>query len=128
VFRAADGTRSVAQLAARLEPGLAADEREALVQLALQELSAAGLLATAVDDGAGSRRELLRRAAAAAGLLLPAVASVLAPAPADAASCLSSCLDITITNEFDGQKCRCPPTAPVCGTCTSQVCSSGPCP
>jgi hypothetical protein len=124
VFRAADGTRSVAQLAAELEPRLTPDEREMLVGLALRELFAAGLLVTAADDDPGSRRELLRHAAVAAGFLLPAVASVLAPAPADAASCLDSCVG-TPFGQLDGQPCKCVPTATTCGSCLDDLCQSG---
>lgn len=124
VFRAADGTRGVAELAAQLDPAVAAREREALVRLALEQLAAAGLLAAAAEP-AGSRRELLRRAGGAAALLLPAVASVLAPAPLSAASCITSCVGLNDPAEFEGLPCRCDPAAPTCGTCISQTCSGG---
>ena len=122
VFRRADGTRTVAEIAGGLEgePRV----REAMVRLALDQLAAAGLLegedATSLDTAARveaapgrSRRELLQRVGAGAALLLPAVVSVLAPTPADAASCLDSC-----PPPVEGQPCKClnvPQTD--CGQC-----------
>lgn len=124
MFRAADGRRSVAELAAQLDPAVAAREREALVRLALEQLAGAGLLAAGAER-VGSRRDLLRRAGGAAALLLPAVASVVAPTPASAASCITSCVSLTDPTEFEGLPCRCDPAAPTCGICTNQSCQGG---
>ena len=92
VFRAADGTRSVEEIAAGLDAGAAgADERDRAVRLALEELGRAGLLEAAADDGP-SRREMLRRVGIGAAFLLPAVVSVLVPTPAEAlTTCVSDC-------------------------------------
>jgi len=92
VFRAADGTRTVEEIATGLDTGPAdAVERGAAVRLALAELERAGLLDTP-SDGAASRREVLRRVGKGAALLLPAVVSVLAPTPAEAlTTCVSNC-------------------------------------
>ncbi len=95
VFRLCDGSRTSREIAAALDGGTD-DEREAAVRLALAQLREAGLLlgaAAPVQPEAGtpsvpkedlSRRALLRRVGTA--LLLPAVASVLAPTPSQAAS------------------------------------------
>lgn len=104
VFRLCDGERSPGEIAALLAEGDAA-ARLAVVELALQQLSTARLLcegdrpgasASGCDQGADdrvtSRRELLRLAA----LALPAIASIVAPPPAQAASvCIpvSGCAD-----------------------------------
>jgi Coenzyme PQQ synthesis protein D (PqqD) len=89
VFQGCDGRTALPDLAARLrrELGVPADER--WVRLALRRLSRAGLLEKGVSAPAGvSRREILQRSGRAAGLalLLPAVTSILAPTPAEAAA------------------------------------------
>jgi len=117
VFRAADGTRTVEEIAADLDAGSApADEREAAVRLALDELARAGLL-----DGAAvvapSRREVLRRVGIGAALLLPAVVSVLAPTPAEAlATCVDDCAGKT-----DGTPCSSFGTCTGTDTCCGEV-------
>jgi hypothetical protein len=91
VYRHADGTRTAAELA-RL-PGA---NRE-VVALALEQLAAAGLLeatptATRADAESISRRDVARRVGLAAAILLPAVVSIVAPTPAEAAAtCVTSC-------------------------------------
>jgi hypothetical protein len=96
VFRLCDGERSAEEIAASLEEPADPRAREALVAAALGQLSEARLLADvggaplapvpaapaeAVDV---PRRELLRRVGTA--LLVPAIASIVAPTPAQAAS------------------------------------------
>jgi len=121
VFRAADGTHSVEEIAAGLEPHVAASEaeREAAVRLALGELERAGLIPGPVD-GAASRREALRRMGLGAALLLPAVVSVLAPTPAEAlTSCVSDCTGNV------GKACADPANGKLCdGTNTCQCSGS----
>lgn len=123
VFRNADGTRSVAELS-RL-PGASAE----VVAVALDQLAAAGLL----EAGAGerdeavpgmSRREVARRVGLAAAVLLPAVVSIVAPTPAEAAAtCVTSCAGRT-----PGTPCTSFGANPCTETCTSNVagsCSDG---
>jgi hypothetical protein len=138
VFRSADGTRTVAEIAEGLEGEPQA--REAVVRLALDQLAAAGLLVTVAGppadasdplvpqagDATGfeaatrveavparSRREVLQSVGTGVALLLPAVVSVLAPTPADAASCLDSC-----PPAVQGQPCKCLLVPQQnCGTC-----------
>jgi hypothetical protein len=110
VFRGADGTRDVEQLGALLGEGadVGREARESVVRTALDQLAAAQLL----DAGPSlpdpvespSRRAVLRRAGLGAALLLPAVASVLAPTPAEAAATCT--LDCTGKDEFT--PCNCP--------------------
>jgi hypothetical protein len=127
VFRTADGSRGVGELAAGLDPAVAPELREALVREALEQLAAAGLLTAAEEGEPGSRRELLRRLGGAAALLVPAVVSVLAPTPAEAASCLTSCPPAA-----ESQPCQCLVVPqPDCGTCqidgTCAGAGGGPC-
>jgi hypothetical protein len=98
VFRGSDGRTTLGELAARLrrELGVRADER--WVRLAIGRLSKAGLLEEGPTPlkkaGRTTRRELMRRAGQVAGLalLLPAVTSVVAPTPAEAAAtCVTNC-------------------------------------
>jgi hypothetical protein len=120
VFRAADGTRSLDDLGAFLGDGFDRAEREAAVRMALDQLASAQLLDSGrppLSPGGGlSRRGALRRAGLGAALLLPAIASVVAPTPAEAAAtCTQDC-----TSQLPGTPCNCPvsTTAPPCdSTC-----------
>jgi hypothetical protein len=121
VFRHADGTRTAAELA-RL-PGA----NEEVVRLALEQLTASGLLEAAASPAspetfkAGmSRRDVARRVGLAAATLLPAVASIVAPTPAEAlATCVASCA---------GQAPGTPCTSFGAISCTETcACSPGPC-
>jgi len=90
VFRAADGTRTVEEIAAALGTDAPADARGAAARAALDALAGAGLLEDA--GGGPSRREVLRRVGIGAALLAPTVLSVLAPTPAEAlATCVTDC-------------------------------------
>jgi hypothetical protein len=119
VFRGADGTRSLDDLGALLGDGFDRAEREAAVRMALDQLASAELLdphAQIEPAGGLSRRSALRRAGLGAALLLPAIASVVAPTPAEAAAtCIEDC-----TSQLAGTPCNCPAstTAPPCdSTC-----------
>ena len=116
VFRGADGTRSLADLGALVGEGLERAEREAAVRMALDLLGQAHLLEGGASPLAPaselSRRSALRRAGLAAALLLPAVSSIVAPTPAEAAAtCVKDC-----TSQLPGTGCNCPTsnTAPPC--------------
>ena len=89
VFKRCDGQTTVAELATRARRELGAEVDERWVDLALDGLEQAHLLErgstpTSSPDSTG-RRELLRRAGLGAALLLPAVVSMVAPTPAEAA-------------------------------------------
>jgi len=94
VFKHCDGTRSVAELARLLERELGGPADPDCVWLGLDRLGKAGLLRQRVSrppgEGRLSRRQLARRLGIA--VLLPAVTSLVAPTPAEAAaSCVNDC-------------------------------------
>ena len=114
VFKHCDGTRSVAELARILHQELGTPADRDCVWLALDRLGDARLLTERVRRPAGagrlSRRELVRRVGIA--VLLPAVTSILAPTPAQAAAtCVSDC-----TGQAFGTPCS--STAPSNCLCT----------
>jgi hypothetical protein len=121
VFRSADGTRSVADLARLLAPQADPAESEAVVAEALALLADAGLLESAAPSGGWSRREWVRRAGVAAAVLLPVVASILVPSPAEAAAtCVGNC-----TSKPDGTPCSCYGSDPCTASCVGGACSDG---
>jgi hypothetical protein len=118
VFRHADGQRTAADIAVLLGPG--ADED--LVQAALDQLAAAGLLETVPGRASAlSRREVLKQVGLGAAVLAPAVASLLVPTPAEAsATCTSTC-----TGSNEGQSCYISNPSTECSlyTCQGGTCS-----
>ncbi len=121
VFEKADGTRSVADIARLLAPHASPAESEAVVEEALARLAEAGLLVTEAPAGGWSRREWVLKVGAAAAVLLPVVASVLVPAPAEAAAtCVSSC-----ASKPDGTPCTCFLADPCTASCVGGACSDG---
>lgn len=92
VWRQCDGQTSAADLARRLHQELGVPPDEELVWLALDRLEKAHLLEQPLGREPGgpgiSRREVMRKLKLAGGLslLLPVVTSIVAPAPAMAAS------------------------------------------
>jgi hypothetical protein len=95
VFRLCDGKTTVAQMAARLQAELDLPADEAVVWLALERLGKVGLLGErpARPEGARlTRRELAGRLGlvGSLALLLPAVTSIVAPTPAQAATCATA--------------------------------------
>lgn len=100
VWRLCDGRRSAEDIRRALEKSAGGAIPEELVWLALEQLGKDKLLDARVPRPAAlagiSRRELIRRVGLAAAVALPAVASIVAPTPAQAASCLptgSACTD-----------------------------------
>jgi hypothetical protein len=92
VWTAADGGKSIDELARMLELNLGVPADRAVVLLALTQLEGAGLLEKNAEmeqvETGTSRREMARRFALAgvSAALVPFVASVLAPTPAMALS------------------------------------------
>ncbi len=125
VFRLCDGERSAAEIASLLGEPADLRAREALVTAALRQLAEAQLLA----NGSGSpqvppadapmdiadlpRRELLRRVGTA--LLVPAIATIVAPTPAQAASV---CLDASECGVIGNDLKQCSDV----GTCDANTC------
>ncbi len=122
VWRMCDGARTVPEIAAAVrDRGPAVPE--AAVRYALGALSRARLLATPVATDGLTRRELVRRLGTAAAL--PLVASIVAPTPAAAQSCVRQGSDVVC--QVNAECCPCPPgLAPVCvnppdGACSCQA-------
>jgi coenzyme PQQ synthesis protein D (PqqD) len=92
VWRLCDGRRTTEEIRRSLEKSAGGPVPEEIVWLALEQLGRDRLLDARVPRPpalAGiSRRELIKRVGLAAAVTLPAVASIVAPTKADAASCL----------------------------------------
>ncbi len=88
-WKLCDGNHSTSQIARTLSRELSAHVDESVVLLALDQLANAHLLvATEVQVERPSRRVAIRRIGIAAAIALPLVTSIVAPTPAQAASCL----------------------------------------
>jgi hypothetical protein len=121
VFRNADGTRTVTDLARLVAPEADRTASEAVVGETLARLAEAGLLEGDPAAAGWSRREVVRRVGIGAAILLPAIASVVAPTPAEAAAtCATSC-----ASKADGTPCTCFGANPCTATCVSGTCSDG---
>jgi hypothetical protein len=94
VWRACDGQRTVAAIAAKVAPDLSPADAEALVQDALAQLSARHLLEVPVEPpppadhqlGARVSRRLVLGLGVATGLAAPMIESIVSPPAALAAS------------------------------------------
>ena len=123
VFKNADGTRTVADLALLVAPPGEQAEGRAVVAEALARLAEAGLLEDGPAATRWSRREVVRRVGIGTALLLPVVASVMAPTPAEAAAtCVGpgGCL-----GKPDGTPCSCFGANPCTASCVSDICQDG---
>ncbi len=124
VFRRCDGERTRETLVAEVRTELGPEVDEQWLDLALEGLDEAHLLepSPAVTPPPGhGRRELLRRAGLGAALLLPAVVSMVAPTPVEAAG---TCIPVTACSGNDGQPCYIPPGTEECAT---RTCTAGSC-
>lgn len=113
VWRCCDGRSDVVRIASRVARETAAPADEALVWLALRQLDKARLLQDRLHRGETpqlSRREVARRLGLSVALL-PLIATVLAPTPAEAAACSAA------TNRDIG--CPCTSVAQCVATCTT---------
>ena len=124
VFKRCDGRSTVPELALALREDLGEPVDERWVGLALEGLEAAHLLEAGTSPAPPaepSRRDLLRKAGLGAALLLPAVVSMVAPTPAEAAG---TCIPDTACPGNDFQPCYIPP-----GTeeCADHTCQGGSC-
>jgi hypothetical protein len=91
VWRACDGTRTPQEIARKLTADLDAPLSEDLVLLALTQLDKFHLLepsaVRAQPYPAMSRRQMVRTLGVAAAVALPVITSIVAPTPAQAATC-----------------------------------------
>jgi hypothetical protein len=125
IFRRCDGSQTASEIAAELCGGAPTDAEREAVEIALERLAEASLLATgpgaARRDGP-SRREVIRRVGIGAALLAPIVTSLLVPTPAEAgATCIP---EASCTTAKFGQPCYRTGSSTV--DCPSYECKSGP--
>lgn len=115
VWRHCDGRTTVEEMARLLQHELNIPAAAEVVWLALDRLGTAHLLRQRMNPPAGvarcSRREAMRRLGLAGGLsvLLPAVASIIAPTAAEAVSCVLNC-----AGQPNGRPCGPPQCAKTC--------------
>jgi hypothetical protein len=126
VYRHCDGQTGVDEIARRMTRELGLHGATPWVATALGALDEAGLLEAPLAPPTVSspgRRALLRSAGAGAALLLPAVVSLVAPTPAEAAaSCVDSC-----AGQPNFTPCNCVDTTPPClFQCQTGVCVGSP--
>jgi hypothetical protein len=117
VWRACDGQKTVRRIARDVAAETGEAVPEELVWLALEQLGRDHLLDARVSRPVSvermTRRELMRRLGLAAAIALPVVTSIVAPTPAQAASCLPSGAACT-----DSAQC----CSGVCDTTVTHVC------
>lgn len=115
VWKKCDGKTSVPQLARLLERELRTKLDDELVLLAIEQLSRRHLLeqdsARAKPPGM-SRRALMRRLGLATAIALPLVTSLVAPTPAEAATCKANGQSCTTSAECCSGLCA--GAVPVC--------------
>lgn len=94
VWKKCDGSNTPAQIADSLRAESQANVNEDFVWLALDQLARDHLLEEAVEWPAAiprlTRREAVRRIGIGAAIAIPLVTSILAPTPAQAATCLTT--------------------------------------
>ena len=124
VFRCCDGRRTIGDLTRGLREELGPDVDEQWIGLALEGLDAANLLDRSSRppvSASNGRRDLLRQAGLGAALLLPAIVSMVAPTPAEAAN--SNCVP-AISCTSTTQPCRLTSDTDECLVC---FCVAGEC-
>lgn len=119
VWKHCDGTRSVGALAKLLSAQTGMKVPEEVVWLALDQLEQFKLLREPIlkpAHSAGmSRRQLVRSLGIAVAVSIPAITTIVAPTPAQAASC----------NSQTGRDNNCPCTSST--QCASNCCRDGEC-
>jgi hypothetical protein len=110
IWRYCDGKTPVSSMTRKLSAALGKKASDDIVQLALLRLRAARLIEAeprSAKKPTYNRRELLRNIGKAAAIALPAVASIVAPTAAQAASCVPSawCTTALANRKYDGVCC-----------------------
>jgi hypothetical protein len=126
VWNACDGHTSVSQIAATLQGDMDLAAAESVVWLALKRLSSAQLLEPDAPVAALARRYTRRQVLIAVGAiaLVPIVLSVPAPAAAQAASCVDSCVGMPQLTPCPSPQCNkicCGPTGPSADQCKPNI-------
>ena len=120
-WRRCDGGKSPGQIARAVERRTGQPMDEAALAVALRRLARARLLEDAprpAEPAATGRRELLKKAAALAGLTL---VSVSAPRASAAASCMTTAACEALGNKFCTNQPCCTPGAPAGTACTKKA-------
>lgn len=129
VWNSCDGKNSISEIAGLLEKHLGQKVTDDIVWLAIDQLLEKGLLSGNVDSGLQnrSRREVIRKIGLGTALVIPVVASLVAPASIQAASgCLCDPANNNSNTGFFSSECF----SKGCGrTCNNGICaeSSGSC-
>jgi hypothetical protein len=94
VWKHCDGHTPIAELSAILQKQTNLPDPSRMIWMALEQLDRAHLLTeriprSGVAKGTVSRREMMRKLGTAAAIALPLVTSMIAPEPAQAASCVA---------------------------------------
>jgi hypothetical protein len=112
VWEGCDGRTAVAEIARAVEKKTGVKVGQVFVWLAIEALSRDHLLEERVEWPAGlprmSRREAVRHIGIGAAIAIPLVTSIIAPTPAQAATCKSRCTGCSTSSE-----------------CCSGVCATG---
>lgn len=116
VWRACDGTRDALGLGAAVEREIGQPVPLEAVRYAVQSLGRARLLMAPVGEAGLTRRDLIRRLGTATAVAVPIVASITAPRPAAAQSCIASG-DACVTSST-----CCPCTPPATALCNGGAC------
>jgi hypothetical protein len=118
VWQRCDGRKSTREIAQALGKKINVPVDEQIVWLAIEQLDRNHLLAVSPPRpsamGSMNRREVIRALGVSAAVAIPVVASIVAPTPAQAATCLP-----------DGSSCS---TGPQCcsGFCNTGTCGPPP--
>ena len=123
VWKACDGTKSVAEIARSFGSQSGKPVEEDLIWLAIDQLSENNLLEKQIkaDFNNQSRREVIKKIGLAAVIALPLVSSLIAPTAAHAATCTGSTNGTTCTQGAGGVCCNgvcCQGAASCTGACT----------
>jgi hypothetical protein len=130
VFRRADGTIDIAELARRVSADLGTAVDEELVWMALAELDKAHLLSTPLPRKRGvdlGRRRVLKKMAltAALSVAIPAVWSIVAPTPAYAATAVM-CTPANNCPMGNPMDLCCGSMGVPAGACSNGLCAAAP--
>lgn len=114
VWRACDGTRETSALAATVADETGRSVPGEVLRYAVQSLGRARLLTTAVCGEGLTRRDLIRRLGPAVVVLLPVVATVVAPTPVQAQSCTPNFAPVQCTSDTCCSGCCCTSLGGIC--------------
>lgn len=120
VWRLCDGHTNLRQIRKALETELGLPPDACAVEMAVDQFRHAHLIESDEPPGVSLDRRLAAKRLAVLGAtaLLPVVISAVAPAPAEAASCVDDC-----TGQPPGTPCKCPGDPPLPDPCCNGTCA-----